>query len=119
MLKIVGAGVTGAALSPFIVACQQEARATQGAGFSYFDGYFFKGGEYIRYDLVANMAVTGYPKPITSGWPGLWADGADAITLWPNGKAYFFKGNQFIRYDPVANTIDAGYPKPIAESWPG
>lgn len=43
VLKIVGAGVIGAALSPFAVACQ-EARATRGAAFPYFNGYFFVTG---------------------------------------------------------------------------
>lgn len=119
VLKIVGASITGAVLSPFVVACQQEARETQGGALSYYNGYFFKGGEYIRYDLVGNTIDEGYPKSIASGWPGLWEDGIDAAMLWPDGKSYFFQGSEYVRYDVTSNTADAGYPKSIASGWPG
>lgn len=34
--------------------------------------YFFRNGQYIRYDVKADRADPGYPKPIDSEtWPGL------------------------------------------------
>jgi len=97
---------------------------------SFFDGvvvwnngkaYFFKGNQYIRYDIAADKADAGYPVPIKGNWPGLeaFADGIDAVVNWGNGKAYFFKGNQYIRYDIAADKADAGYPLPINGNWPG
>jgi hypothetical protein len=40
--------------------------------------YFFKGSEYIRYDIAADKVDAGYPQPIAGNWPGLWADNIDA-----------------------------------------
>ncbi|MDP1774858.1 MAG: hemopexin repeat-containing protein [Methylobacter sp.] len=81
--------------------------------------YFFKGSQYIRYDIVADKVDAGYPKPIKGNWPGLWADKIDAGVVWPNGKAYFFKGSKYIRYDIATDKADAGYPRAIQGSWPG
>jgi hypothetical protein len=34
--------------------------------------YFFRGGEYVRYDIAKDHADPGYPKPIDEqNWPGL------------------------------------------------
>lgn len=81
--------------------------------------YFFKGSQYIRYDVAADRVDPGYPKPIAGIWRGLWTDNIDAAMTWPNGKAYFFKGNQYIRYDIATNKADPGYPKLIAAGWRG
>jgi matrix metalloproteinase-14 (membrane-inserted) len=85
--------------------------------------FFFKGNQYIRFNIAAEKADAGYPKPINnSNWPGLeaFADGIDAAVSWRNGKAFFFKGNQYIRFNIAADKADAGYPKPINNSnWPG
>lgn len=81
--------------------------------------YFFRGNQYIRYDLVKDRVDAGYPRPIAGNWPGLWADGINAGAVWPNGKAYFFKGSQYVRYDIKTDRVDAGYPRPIAGNWPG
>jgi Hemopexin/Astacin (Peptidase family M12A) len=40
--------------------------------------YFFKGSEYIRYDIATGKVDSGYPKAIAGNWPGLWASGIDA-----------------------------------------
>ncbi|MEZ4861009.1 MAG: hemopexin repeat-containing protein [Caldilineaceae bacterium] len=40
--------------------------------------YFFKGNEYIRYDIASDKTDTGYPQPIKGNWPGLWETGVDA-----------------------------------------
>jgi type 1 glutamine amidotransferase len=84
--------------------------------------YFFKGNQYLRYDIATDRADAGYPKFINNEtWPGLpWRDGIDAAVNWGNGKAYFFKGNQYVRYDIATDRTDAGYPKFINnETWPG
>jgi len=84
--------------------------------------YFFRGGEYVRYDIQADRADPGYPKPINSQtWPGMiWTNGVDAVVNWGNGKAYFFRGGEYIRYDIQADRADPGYPKPInSQTWPG
>ena len=81
--------------------------------------YFFKGNQYIRYDIASDKVDAGYPKAIAGNWPGLWADNIDAGVVWPDGKAYFFKGSQYTRYDVATDKADAGYPKPIAGNWPG
>jgi hypothetical protein len=81
--------------------------------------YFFKGSQYIRYDIAADKADPGYPKDIKGNWSGLdaFANGIDAVENWGNGKAYFFKGSQYIRYDIAADKADPGYPKDIDSNW--
>jgi hypothetical protein len=81
--------------------------------------YFFKGNQYMRYDIAADQVDPGYPKPIAGNWPGLWKSNIGAAVVWPNGKAYFFKGSQYMRYDIATDKVDVGYPKPIAGNWPG
>lgn len=80
--------------------------------------YFFKGNQYIRYDVASDKVDPGYPKAISGNWPGLWADNIDAAVVWPNGKAYFFRGSQYMRYDLATDKVDAGYPKTIQVGWP-
>jgi hypothetical protein len=33
--------------------------------------YFFKGDQYVRYDISADTVDAGYPKPIAGSWPGM------------------------------------------------
>ncbi len=81
--------------------------------------YFFKGGEYIRYNIKADVSDAGYPSPISGNWPGLWTDNIDAIVNWGNGKVYFFRGSEYCRYDIEQDSVDPGYPRTIAGNWPG
>jgi Hemopexin/Astacin (Peptidase family M12A) len=81
--------------------------------------YFFKGNQYIRYDIAADKVDSGYPLPIAGHWAGLWTDNMDAGVVWPNGKAYFFKGPQYMRYDIATDKADSGYPRAIQGSWGG
>jgi hypothetical protein len=81
--------------------------------------YFFKGTQYLRYNIAADRVDQGYPLPIAGHWPGLWEQDIDAAVVWPNGKAYFFKGPQYIRYDIATDKADAGYPAAIKDGWPG
>lgn len=87
--------------------------------------YFFKGDEYIRYDIASDKADPGYPQSIISGWPGLdkFEGGArdlDAAIDWTNGNVYFFKGAQYIRYNKSGDSADYSYPRFIGKnSWNG
>ena len=81
--------------------------------------YFFKGDQFLRYDIATDRVDPGYPLPIAGHWPGLWTDHIDAGVVWPNGKAYFFHGSQYIRYDIATGKTDPGYPAEIKGGWPG
>ncbi|MHB8770670.1 MAG: hemopexin repeat-containing protein [Syntrophales bacterium] len=80
--------------------------------------YFFKAGEYARYDWNSDRGDGGYPQPLTA-W-GLSGNFATGITACLNGegpfagKAYFFKGDSYVRYDWAKESLDAGYPKPLS-----
>lgn len=81
--------------------------------------YFFKGNQCIRYDVRARRVDSGYPKPISADWRGVFSSGIDAAFVWHNRKAYFFKNSQYISYDLRAARADRGYPKSISERWRG
>ena len=81
--------------------------------------YFFRGSEYVRYDIAADRPDDGYPQPINSGWPGVFEEDIDAAVVWPNGKAYFFRGSEYVRYDVATDRADDGYPQSISSGWPG
>ena len=44
------------------------------AALTWKDGkvYFFKGSQYIRYDVAKDQADEGYPADISKYWHGLW-----------------------------------------------
>lgn len=84
--------------------------------------YFFKGSQYVSYDIAGAKVDGGFPKAIAGNWPqwpAAWNSGINAAVNWGDGKAYFFKGDQYLRYDIRANTVDQGYPRPIAGAWAG
>ncbi|ERT09774.1 1,4-dihydroxy-2-naphthoyl-CoA hydrolase domain protein [Lyngbya aestuarii BL J] len=104
------------------------ARFTQGidAGLVWNNGkaYFFKGDEYVCYDLYKDQVEAGYPQKLNSGlwvgWPKHFYSGIDTAALWKNGKAYFFKGDEYICYDLYREVTELGYPKKIADThWQG
>jgi hypothetical protein len=84
--------------------------------------YFFKGDQYVRYDIAADQTDDGFPVHISDGWAGFAAagfdSGLDTAVNWGNGKAYFFKGGLYLRYDIAADQMDDGYPQPISSGWP-
>jgi hypothetical protein len=85
--------------------------------------YFFKGAQYLRYDLTADKVDAGYPKPISGNWGGIngtgFENGIDAALNYGNNKVYFFKDDKYVRIDMNTKSVDAGYPKLIAGNWPG
>src|SRR5690349_16620860 len=72
--------------------------------------YFFKGAQYVRYNIDRNSIDTGYPLLISDQWPTLaasgFAEGIDAGVNWGNGKVYFFKGTNYVRYDIATDRVD-------------
>src|ERR1043166_2757166 len=89
------------------------------AAVSWGDGkaYFFRGGEYLRYDIAGDRVDPGFPKPIAGNWHGFpagWGSGIDDVVNWGNGKVFFFKGGEYLRYDVDADSVDPGYPQSIA-----
>jgi hypothetical protein len=81
--------------------------------------YFFKGDQFIKYDVKADKVVAGYPKPIKGNWQGPWSTDFDAAALWGNDKAYVFKEKRYIRFDVKTGKPDLGYPRAIASAWSG
>ncbi|MGJ5751252.1 hemopexin [Streptomyces puniciscabiei] len=68
--------------------------------------YFFKGDGYLRYDITADRADDGYPRPIAGNWNGLFAQDLTAA-LYSGGRyAYFFRGDDYQRYDVDADAVD-------------
>jgi hypothetical protein len=85
--------------------------------------FFFKGNQYLRYDIATDKVDDGYPQTISGLWPGFseagFTEDISAAINCGNGKAFFFKGNQYLRYNIATDKVDDGYPLPIAGSWPG
>ncbi|MFJ6544464.1 hemopexin repeat-containing protein [Streptomyces sp. NPDC091385] len=86
-------------------------------------GYLFKDDQYVRYDLTADRADSGYPKSIAEGWSALPAAfhlGIDAAANHQSDPevVWFFKDDQYVRYNVASDKLLAG-PKPIAGNWPG
>jgi hypothetical protein len=85
---------------------------------------FVNDGTYILYDLKADRAADGYPRPVNDKtWPGLGSyarlivAGCDGS----QGKSYFFLSDgRYLRYDLGADRVDQGYPRAIDnKTWPG
>jgi hypothetical protein len=78
--------------------------------------YFFKGDEYIRYDIEKEKADKGYPKKINENWIGLNSFNRKStkidtvIVNSDNTKYYFFMGDEYISYDIEKNFADVGWP---------
>jgi hypothetical protein len=71
--------------------------------------YFFKGNQYMRYDVASAKVDPDYPRSISLNWQGLWPGDIDAAVLWNNGTAYFFKGAKYVRYDVASGKVDPHY----------
>ena len=96
------------------------------AAMNWGDGkvYFFRGPDYVRYDIAARSQDPGYPQPIGGGrWAGVSADwigdGIDAAINPGTGRAYFFKGTEYVAIDWQSKSQPDGYPLSIADEWSG
>lgn len=93
-----------------------DAAANWGDGFA----YFFRGDQILRYDITADGAAAGYPRPIRDEFPSLagvgFDAGLDAVVRWPSGNAYFFRGDSYVRLEAGGAVGDV---RPIAGNWPG
>lgn len=89
--------------------------------------YFFYGDEYVRYEagsngpegVEADYLPPNPPFKTADSWPGVGAEGIDAVLNWGNGKLYFFRGPNYLRYDITLDRVDDGYPKAISAGWQG
>jgi hypothetical protein len=82
--------------------------------------YFFKGDQFIRYNLPEYGGAEGVdegPLPIEGNWRGLAEalnlnanSGLDAAIYWPDGNAYFIKGEVCARY---ASGVNQGEPEGV------
>ena len=82
-----------------------------------YDGssYVFSGDKYWK--LTSDSIAAGFPRKISSDWPGL-PDNIDAAVTWRTHKVtYFFKGSQYWRFKD--RSPSPGYPKNIMSSWSG
>jgi hypothetical protein len=80
--------------------------------------YFFKDGQYLRYDWPTDRVEDGYPIAI-DGWklPAEFGGSVDAALNGfgdYDGKAYFFKNGLYARYDWRNDAMDDGFPQPIS-----
>lgn len=87
--------------------------------------YFFKGSEYVKYNLKEDRAESGYPRPIKGNWSGMpdnFCEGIDAVFQWDSDRAYFFKGSQYVRYNIKKDQVETdyySYPVSIKGKWSG
>lgn len=79
--------------------------------------YFFKGSDYVRYDIQGD-AVNYGPVPVGRHWrlPADFQSDIDAALNWGNGHAYLFKGARYVRYNIALDTVDVG-PVDISTHW--
>lgn len=98
------------------------------AGFNAGNGkaYFFKGEQYVRFDIANDRVDSGYPKPIAGNWPGLGrlsggARDLDDVLEVSGSKLYFFKGGEYLRYNlSVTDKADKNYPLNLSgATWSG
>lgn len=97
--------------------------ALQGTGAYEGKAWFFKGHEYLRYDIINDRVELGI-KPIAGNWRGVsgaFAQGIDAAIHGLGsffGVCWFFKGGQYLRYNLATDTVE-GEPRPILGAWGG
>jgi hypothetical protein len=83
--------------------------------------YFFKGPNYIRYDLNQDKVTRGPNETSSSwgNWPSSWsAARMNGGAVWPTGVAYLFSGDSYIRYGVSADAALGG-PALIKDNWIG
>jgi len=86
--------------------------------------FFLSDGTYVRYDIAADRADPGYPKPVDDGtWPGMGGYGTKIIAAFntrDNKAIFILSTGDYLRYDIASDRVDPGYPRPVNdETWPG
>jgi|GEM_PF-556802 len=87
--------------------------------------YFFRRGQYWRWDVATNRLDPGYPKRIQDGWSGLPEGGIDMAVYSgtdsgaASNKLFLFQGGRYWRWDINTDLLDPGYPKSVQKNWPG
>ncbi|KLL12498.1 hypothetical protein FrCorBMG51_04295 [Protofrankia coriariae] len=84
--------------------------------------WFFKGSQYVRYNIHTDTTEFG-PVDIASmwhNWPDSFADGVD-FAFYGTGPheehIYFFRGDRYIRYNLPADRVEDG-PLNATDAWP-
>jgi len=103
------------AFSPVEDADEQDATCPAPSGSAC--AHFFKGSEYLRYNIANDTRDVG-PRLVCQAWrmDAPFHGNLDAAVNWGNGFAYFFKGAQYVRYNIATDRSDAG-PRSIAAGW--
>lgn len=82
--------------------------------------YFFKGDQYVRYDLAADKVDPGFPKTIGSYWNGFkeagFGSGVDAFVRWDKDWAYAFKNDKYVRFHIPTDKVDQS-PRGTVDHW--
>ena len=80
--------------------------------------YLFKDDQVGKY---LNMKIQpGYPKDISTEFPGAPSGNLDAALLWGgNLQVYFFKGSQYWKFNLDKGKVEDFYPKQISKRWGG
>lgn len=86
--------------------------------------FFLSDGSYIRYDIAADRADPGYPKPVDDGtWPGMAGYGTKIVAAFntrDNKAIFLLSTGEYLRYDIASDRVDPGYPRAIDDqTWPG
>src|SRR5207245_2514606 len=80
--------------------------------------YFFRGSEYLIYDMVKDKVESG-PFAITTlgkqSWPASFASDIEAAFIWV-GTVYFFKGDECLTYSILSKGV--GSPQKIKDTVP-
>jgi len=79
--------------------------------------YFFRGPEYIRWDIEDDRRDEDYPRSIAKGWPTLpssWHAGIDTVCLYPDQKLRFFRADEYCVYDPENDKVEG--PEKLAKA---
>lgn len=77
--------------------------------------YFFRGAEYLRYDISEDR-VDQQPRALADGWSGVTAN-MDSVIHGFNGNVYFFNGNQYQRFNIATDRVNQT--RDIVGRWPG
>ncbi|MBT3578084.1 hypothetical protein HN499_04730 [archaeon] len=82
--------------------------------------YFFKEGDYWKYDNYNGLIMVGYPKKIYNGWSRI-PSNLDAAVKYTEISSFFFKGKEYWRYDydPANNVNKVNVFGNISDGWPG